>query len=223
MLIRKKTLLILTPLGSLSSTWVDFFPIAAAFHEKGDMNILFLEIEDARMNVNRWAECVGAVLPILITRMNIGQLQVLGFGSGAGAWFMSQLSSNIVFQTGINVLVDPEMPTFDGDEPDCAIICVWSKKGSSSRKSFQIYENVKHFEVGEEDDLSRYISCYSKSQSFVKATDTWVNCILGHLESPVFDWVTIKNLVHFIDRNKQKPHSRESRENRIKNLISRVM
>ena len=217
MLESKKTLLILTPLGSSSASWIQYFDLAERIHEQGCLNVLFVDIVDFRMNVNRWSETLCEVLEIILEKLNIGKLQLLGFGSGAGAWFKSGLASRPIFQTGINVLVDAEF--FDcntGEQADCAIVCYWSKSADCIRCP----SNAKHIEVSECDFLNTRIS------QNMPASDGWLSEVLGHLSSPPFEWVTTETLISYIDQSTCTNNlqlMKSSRNERIKNLIESLL
>ena len=217
MLESKKTLLILTPLGSSSASWIQYFDLAERIHEQGGLNVLFVDIVDFRMNVNRWSETLCEVLEIILENLNIGKIQLLGFGSGAGAWFKSGLASRPIFQTGINVLVDAEFFDCNTEEQaDCAIVCYWSKSADCIRCP----SNANHIEVSESDLL-----CIENFLN-TPASDGWVSEVLGHLSSPPFEWVTTDSLISYIDQTTCKNNlqsKKNSRNERIKNLIESLL
>ena len=166
-----------------------------------------------RLNADRWAESLGAVLPLILPRLNIESLQVLGFGSGAGVWLRSGLSCSPIFQSQTNILVDPQLMGAADKEIDCAVICMWS-----SREINITLRDVKHIFI---DEAYFYID---SSTRFYLATESWVNRVIALLLSRPLSWVTTESLISFIEKNPLNYRDlSESRRSRLQTLISSVM
>ena len=112
------------------SSWVQWLHIAAHVSTECEVDCLFLELRELRLNCTKWCDIFPLILPTVLEKLGIDCVQVYAYGFGAGVFLASICSLPETLIPGVHLMLNPEMP---GHEelvarhlpPSCELVCYW--------------------------------------------------------------------------------------------------
>ena len=81
-----------------------------AVHSSCDVDLLFVDVKELRVDNSKWTDVLSQVLPLLLVELGLDRVRVVGFGFGAGLWLelITRLPSKLT--EGLHLLMNPEIP-----------------------------------------------------------------------------------------------------------------
>ena len=198
----RMTVLFLHDVGVRGSSWLQWYCLGRSLFERCDVDVVFLDIREARTQPAKWCQIFPRALPLLLQHIGANNLMTVGYGFGAGLFLESLHLLPNCFGSN-HVCICPEFPArtamhsireklvaFLENQPETNIHCYWSdddlfrNRSDIGSRYTQTYEclnalRLTHSELGEID--LRKIMLFDKVHNRLDISAACRNAIIDSL------------------------------------------